>query len=209
MRKTITLRFASDLGRFLKDHHRSAFVGWDEAVQTVVAAGIEQVRRDMAKGHVPEDCVTFAQLHDHVDANYYGNAFEWGGWQPPDENDTAECDRYLDEFTAFWNEVQAGIDDWLKKRASRMTFEAFRATGKYRTDMRELLQDDSVGPAGMVYLDCLHIDDVQSWPKTERDCTPLGRWYLLIGRSDWQSDDLTKLERKLYEWAGDEGFLDR
>jgi hypothetical protein len=60
-----------------------------------------EIRADITSGRVPASVASFAELHDYVDANGYGGAFEveW--------NDS-------DEFNAFWNGVQSAIDAWIK-----------------------------------------------------------------------------------------------
>lgn len=57
--------------------HAAAFV---EVVLREDDARIERGKReicaDIAAGTVPVDVTEFAELHDHVDANYYGGLFE-------------------------------------------------------------------------------------------------------------------------------------
>jgi hypothetical protein len=60
-----------------------------------------EVRADIATGTVPATVRTFSALHDHVDANGYGGAFE-----VPFED--------TDEHLAFWNAVQTAVNDWLQ-----------------------------------------------------------------------------------------------
>ena len=57
-----------------------------------------EVLADIEAGSVPGTVTTFAELHDHVDANYYGGAFE--SWTDTEGDDSVQdsCD--------FWNAVQ-------------------------------------------------------------------------------------------------------
>jgi hypothetical protein len=59
-----------------------------------------EVLRDIRDGHVPVGVRSFSELHDHIDANYYGGAFDvFDG---------------SDESVAFWNAVQGAVDAWLR-----------------------------------------------------------------------------------------------
>jgi hypothetical protein len=64
---------------------------------------IERAKReilyDVEVGIVPATCASFSELHDYVDANGYGGAFE--------------CDFDPTE-TDFWNAVQDAVDLWIK-----------------------------------------------------------------------------------------------
>lgn len=68
---------------------------------TVISRAKREILRDIADGTVPASVENFSQLHDHVDANGYGGAFE----TPFDASD---------EFAAFWNRVQNDLDAWLR-----------------------------------------------------------------------------------------------
>ncbi len=90
-----------------------------------------------------------------------------------------------------------------------MTFEQFQATRDYSNDIGEKIGearwDREDQPAiGYIYLGSLYIEEVQPhWPKAARDA---GKWYLLIGNTDWVSNDLESLERKLFDFATSEGY---
>ena len=58
-----------------------------------------EVLADVAAGVVPVTVASFSELHDYVDANGYGGAFEDDA---PDTNDE------------MWDAVQCAIDDWIK-----------------------------------------------------------------------------------------------
>jgi hypothetical protein len=64
---------------------------------------IERAKReildDILKGTVPVTVTTFAALHDYVDANGYGGAFE------PDAPDSDDD---------IWNALQSALDLWLR-----------------------------------------------------------------------------------------------
>ena len=89
--------------------------------------------------------------------------------------------------------------------AEVMTFEQFQATGKAVADLAAALPDWQFEPGahGRVYLDVLYIEGTdEKWPHPE-----LGKWHLMLGNMDWQTDDLALLERKLYEFAISEDYI--
>jgi hypothetical protein len=87
-----------------------------------------------------------------------------------------------------------------------MTFEQFRDSGRDCKDIGAALRDDVlIGSLGRLYCDdCLYIEDTSGpgWTRVG----PIGRWYTLIGRAEFDSDDLAVIERKLYEFARSEGY---
>jgi len=95
-----------------------------------------------------------------------------------------------------------------------MTFEQFQATRTWSDDLAAVIEDECfVDPAhperkeqGNVYLGALYIDRVQSWWLPEAKAQ--GGWHLIIDRSEWITNDLETLERKLYEFAAVEGYCD-
>lgn len=76
----------------------------DAHLEATVERAKDEIRDDIRAGMVPGAVGSFAELHDHVDANGYGGAFE--DWH---EGATAD-----DAFVQFWNDVQEEIDHWLK-----------------------------------------------------------------------------------------------
>jgi hypothetical protein len=80
-----------------------------EELAAVVARMKREVVADIRRGVVPASVRTFAELHDCVDANGYGGAFEawWEGC----------CGD--DAFCAFWNAAQGAVDHWLRKGGHR------------------------------------------------------------------------------------------
>ncbi len=72
-----------------------------------------EIVRDVKIGRVPTTVESFADLHDYVDANEYGNAFDWPVL--PSEMD----DAYQQKFADFWNCVQDRLSDWIKNGEMR------------------------------------------------------------------------------------------
>jgi len=94
-----------------------------------------------------------------------------------------------------------------------MTFEQFIAT---RTWSHNLAVDcETFGPfedfdasdiqPGNIYCGSLFIEEVADWWPEDAH---RGRWHLLIERSEYITDDLDALERRLYRWAISAGFGD-
>lgn len=86
-----------------------------------------------------------------------------------------------------------------------MTFAQFQATRRFV----ECIADDiaaAMGDApspGYLYAESLYIDKVtERWPEA---CRALGQWRLLIERDEWISNDLERLERKLYQYGVEAG----
>lgn len=71
-------------------------------LQETIELGKREIQNDIDAGTVPPTVQSFSELHDYVDANYYGGAFE----QPFDGSD---------EACHFWNQVQTALDEWIKK----------------------------------------------------------------------------------------------
>lgn len=93
------------------------FVG-DEGLPAAEFDGGVEVATDWAKGEVlydvrhektvPDTVKDFSGLHDHVDANKYGGAFDWPNFRDD------RSDAYLEAFSKFWNAVQNNVDAWIK-----------------------------------------------------------------------------------------------
>jgi hypothetical protein len=58
-----------------------------------------EILADVAKGTVPVTCTSYRELHDYVDANGYGGAFEHD---------------FYSEEADFWNAVQDAVDAWIR-----------------------------------------------------------------------------------------------
>ncbi|MCL5745317.1 MAG: hypothetical protein M1541_15555 [Acidobacteria bacterium] len=70
----------------------------DQLVERLERAKRE-VLADVAAGIVPVTIASFSQLHDYVDANGYGGAFEDDA---PDASDES------------WDALQCAVDGWIK-----------------------------------------------------------------------------------------------
>jgi hypothetical protein len=81
-----------------------------------------------------------------------------------------------------------------------MTFEEFQATGRDVPELRDVLDDDIWTGPGRVYHGKLFIA-LLDVPHSTR-----GLYCCPIGNCDWQSDDLTALEGRLYIFAVTEGI---
>jgi hypothetical protein len=82
-----------------------------------------------------------------------------------------------------------------------MTFEEFVASKQWRelTAFDQSLEDEQGNTReGWVYADSFWIESVQGdhWPE---HCREEGKWYLIVERSEWIDDDLSKLERILWD----------
>ena len=69
-------------------------------LRAVVERAKKEIIAHVAAGIVPRTCASFSELHDYVDANGYGGAFE----RPFNNNETD-----------FWNAVQDTVDRWIKQ----------------------------------------------------------------------------------------------
>jgi hypothetical protein len=91
-----------------------------------------------------------------------------------------------------------------------MTFKQFKATKTHCDDIGAVINDarweGEPAAVGNIYLGQLYIEQVlPHWPEATK---ARGKWYLLIHRNEYVSDNLESLERKLYEFAKSEGYLD-
>jgi hypothetical protein len=80
-----------------------------------------------------------------------------------------------------------------------LNLEEFRQTGRDCDDLGSALSTDfghDEPTRGRIYVDCLYIEQMRD-----------GRWTLIIGRCEW-IESLPQLERRLYEFARSEGYLD-
>lgn len=73
-----------------------------------------EVLRDIAEGVVPVTVGTFAELHDHVDANYYGGLFDLA-----DAELAGGADSTSEALQDFANDVQDAVDRWLRAGGHR------------------------------------------------------------------------------------------
>lgn len=87
--------------------------GMSDELKRVIERAKQEIIEDAKEGCIPRDAASFSKLHDYVDANGYGGAFE------DDAHDV--------EDVAFWNEVQAGVDSWLQAGGLRAALEVKNA----------------------------------------------------------------------------------
>jgi hypothetical protein len=64
----------------------------------MIEQGKREILDDIAKGTVPADIATFGDLHDYVDANWYGGLF----------------DMETEEGMNLINPLQDALNDWIK-----------------------------------------------------------------------------------------------
>jgi hypothetical protein len=88
-----------------------------------------------------------------------------------------------------------------------MTFEQFQKTRQWCEDLSARLPGEALGQGskGYVYCGSLFIEDATAWPESAPGYGR-GHWYTVIGRVEYQSDDLQKVERPLYEFAVSGGY---
>jgi hypothetical protein len=68
-------------------------------LEQAIARSKSEILGDVGGGAVPATCASFRELHDYVDANGYGGAFEYD---------------FDNDETDFWNAVQDAVDAWIK-----------------------------------------------------------------------------------------------
>jgi hypothetical protein len=105
---------------------------------------------------------------------------------------------------------QAHDKDQTMTTSIPMTFVEFQATRVEVSDLAPVLErigmdsDGYEGEAGLVYIDALYINsNSPGWAEPARSY----KYLLHISNNEWLSDDLETLERKLYEFALDEGYI--
>jgi hypothetical protein len=70
-----------------------------DELEQVIHRAKREILDDIETGNVPASVGSFSELHDFVDANGYGGAFE----------EDAHCVDNVD----FWNAVQNSVNKWL------------------------------------------------------------------------------------------------
>jgi hypothetical protein len=90
-----------------------------------------------------------------------------------------------------------------------MSFKNWQNSKTY-TSLDNYSSEDNV--SGYLYAKSAYIEDAHTWvdlpPQKElllRSIIP--RWYLLLDKDEYQSDDLEELEKKLYDWLVDEELI--
>lgn len=77
-------------------------------LDTAVQVAKQQIIADVKAGTVPATVDSFAAMHDYVDANYYGGAFDW-----PVVASETDDEEYVSAHAAFWDEVQSQLHKWI------------------------------------------------------------------------------------------------
>lgn len=80
-----------------------------------------------------------------------------------------------------------------------LTFEQFQATRRECADLGAVLADEAEFSDGFLYIGKLYI---------EKTTFPAGKYHLTVERDDFLSDDLGQLERRLYDFGCDAGYMD-
>ena len=117
-------RFNQELGKWLKAMGAAAGV---DATAFAVDRAKSEVLRDVKYGIMPYDVRSFADLHDHVDANGYGGAFRWS-LLPSDDEGNPDSDECADLFRKFWDDVQGQVDTWISSGQMLKEFEQYLAS---------------------------------------------------------------------------------
>lgn len=89
------------------------------AVESAIARGRDEIAADIASGRIPPTVSTFAQLHDHVDANEYAGLTDESG--PLAWFDVDETDPRREQLQALANDVQGGLAGYVESLAARYT----------------------------------------------------------------------------------------
>lgn len=94
------MRYALGSGRTQEDYVRA------------VQRAKQEINDDIEAGIVPHTVRSFGELHDHVDANGYGGAFE----DPNLSGDLIDTDnKQFQDSMDFWNRVHDEVHHWLRR----------------------------------------------------------------------------------------------
>lgn len=117
-------------GKELFDQHAQEWLAQigetGQPLDVAISRGKAQILADVRSGRVPVSVASFGDLHAYVDANYYGNAFDWPAL--PSETDD---DIYQQAHADFWNRVQDTLSEWLATSQMRRDL-VERGTGNGR-----------------------------------------------------------------------------
>lgn len=80
----------------------------ESPIKAAVRIAKRQIEIDVITKRVPTSVRSFSELHDYVDANYYGDAFEWPELPCEVDDEIYQCAHLY-----FWNEVQNRVHAWL------------------------------------------------------------------------------------------------
>ena len=80
-----------------------------ELLGLTIARALREIDYHVRSGRVSSSIKSFADLHDFIDANHYGGAFEL-----PTLVGDCDDEEYVDEHNRFWNRVQNAVDALIK-----------------------------------------------------------------------------------------------
>lgn len=101
-------QFRQDMIHWLESELQKGEFTIDDVIAIAASRAQREITREVNTGLIPPTIRSFSQLHDYVDANGYGGAFDWPCLPSEDRDDT-----YQQEFTRFWNEVQNRLNHWI------------------------------------------------------------------------------------------------
>lgn len=107
--------FLKDMREWLSSQDRNGDyenVSFEGGIDIAFQWACQEVLNDVREGTVPASVASFSELHDHVDANGYGGAFDWPA-SMSEQSDLGNH-RYTDLHCRFWNTVQNRVDAWIK-----------------------------------------------------------------------------------------------
>ena len=184
--------------RYIAIDHNSGFI-WGVAVASTPEAACEMIDRDADPMTPAESWESVEPIRD-TDGGFHLYAAPEGFPVITDGQDQRLIERVEAECKH--------VGDYRPRDG--MTFEKFQATRAWSDDLSSSLPDvfiddaDAPTQSGYIYCDSLYIEEVQDhWPDNAR---AQGRWHLLLNNWERISDDLSDLERHLYDYAISEGI---
>ena len=87
----------------------------DVTAEFIQIVAMDEIIKDVQFGHVPRDCKSFADLHEHVDANCYGDT-EWlleefSSFYLSDDDSQSKA---LSGFSVIMEKAHDAVDAWIK-----------------------------------------------------------------------------------------------
>ena len=115
-------------------------------VRNTVALMKIEILRGMEEGIIPENCASFSDLHDHIDANCLANICDdehvyEGMWAEVTDEAEQGCCPLTEAGHKFISDAQDAVNAWLVKRAADLPAEPDTTPdeGDSRLDGRDLL----------------------------------------------------------------------
>jgi len=107
-----------------------------------------------------------------------------------------------DLIELFWLGNQCNEYELVRNLIKSIGFEKFQDSREEKVNggAEEFFYDEHEGATVQCYLNCLGILD------NGADAAAGKRYFLILDRSDWESDDLEELEIRLFCWALTEGW---